>query len=139
MEVGRPPMSTMSWGQLVTQGITDADGFLLGRKTYDIFANYWPKVTDPNSPIATALNSRPKYVVSRSLERVAWNNWKRPVAHLSAAQALVVALLRQLFVRPVSEQNRRELRVDRPAVAQSFAGQQVEIARNIVPGLERVA
>jgi dihydrofolate reductase len=61
-------------GRLVTEGISDADGFLLGRKTYDIFASYWPKVTDPKNPIATALNSRPKYVVSRSLERVTWNN-----------------------------------------------------------------
>ena len=61
-------------GRLVTDGIADADGFLLGRKTYDIFAGYWPKVTDPSNPIATALNSRPKYVVSRSLERVTWNN-----------------------------------------------------------------
>lgn len=61
-------------GRLVTEGITDADGFLLGRKTYDIFANYWPKVTDPNNAIATALNSRPKYVVSRSLDRVTWKN-----------------------------------------------------------------
>ncbi|MFL5440641.1 MAG: dihydrofolate reductase family protein, partial [Myxococcales bacterium] len=52
-------------GRLVTEGIADADGFLLGRKTYDIFAAYWPKVTDPNNPIATALNARPKYVVSR--------------------------------------------------------------------------
>jgi dihydrofolate reductase len=59
-------------GRLVTEGIADADGFLLGRKTYDIFASYWPKVTDPNDPIATALNSRPKYVLSRSLERVTW-------------------------------------------------------------------
>ena len=63
-------------GRLVTEGFADADGFLLGRKTYDIFANYWPKVTDPGNPIATALNSRPKYVVSRSLERVTWNNSK---------------------------------------------------------------
>jgi dihydrofolate reductase len=61
-------------GRLVTQGFADADSFLLGRKTYDIFANYWPKVTDPNNSIATALNSRPKYVVSRSLEHIAWNN-----------------------------------------------------------------
>ena len=61
-------------GQRVTAGFADADGFLLGRKTYDIFAGYWPRITDPNNPIATALNSRPKYVVSRSLERVTWNN-----------------------------------------------------------------
>jgi dihydrofolate reductase len=61
-------------GRLVTEGIADADGFLLGRKTYDIFASYWPKVTDPNDPIAAALNTRPKYVLSRSLEHVTWNN-----------------------------------------------------------------
>jgi len=61
-------------GRLVAEGIADADGFLLGRKTYDIFAGYWPKVTQPEDPIAAALNSRPKYVVSRTLERVTWNN-----------------------------------------------------------------
>ena len=61
-------------GQRVIEGLADADGFLLGRKTYDIFAGYWPKITDPNDPIASALNSRPKYVVSRSLERITWNN-----------------------------------------------------------------
>jgi hypothetical protein len=73
--------------------ITDADGFLLGRRTYDIFAGYWPKVTDPNHPIATALNSRPKYVVSRSLDRVTWNN-------SSLIQGDVVAELRRLRQQP---------------------------------------
>jgi dihydrofolate reductase len=80
-------------GRVVTEGFADADGFLLGRKTYDIFANYWPKVTDPNNPIATALNSRPKYVVSRSLERVAWNN-------SSLIRGDVVAELRKLRQQP---------------------------------------
>ncbi|MBV8784360.1 MAG: dihydrofolate reductase family protein [Gammaproteobacteria bacterium] len=61
-------------GRLISEGFADADGFLLGRKTYDIFANYWPKITDPGHPIASALNSRPKYVVSRTLEHAAWNN-----------------------------------------------------------------
>lgn len=70
------PYSDEVGGRLVTEGIEDADAFLLGRKTYDIFSNYWPKVTDPKNPIASALNSLPKYVVSRSLERVAWNNSK---------------------------------------------------------------
>ena len=80
-------------GRLVTEGIGDADGFLLGRKTYDIFANYWPKVTDPNNPIATALNSRPKYVLSRSLERVTWNNSR-------LIKGDVVAELRKLRQQP---------------------------------------
>jgi dihydrofolate reductase len=80
-------------GRLITEGIADADGFLLGRKTYDIFANYWPKVTDPNNPIATALNSRPKYVMSRSLERVTWNNSR-------LIKGDVVAELRKLRQQP---------------------------------------
>src|SRR5215470_2645736 len=80
-------------GRLVTEGFDDADGFLLGRKTYDIFANFWPKVTDPTNVIATALNARPKYVVSRSLERVTWNN-------SSLIKGDVVAELRKLRQQP---------------------------------------
>ena len=80
-------------GRLVTQGFADADSFLLGRKTYDIFANYWPKITDPDNAIATALNSRPKHVVSRSLERVSWNN-------ASLIKGDVVAELQKLRAQP---------------------------------------
>jgi dihydrofolate reductase len=87
------PYADEVMGRLVTEGFTDADGFLLGRKTYDIFASYWPKITDPNNPIATALNSRPKYVVSRSLERVTWNN-------SSLIQGDVVAEVRKLRQQP---------------------------------------
>ena len=68
------PYSDPVMRRLVTDGLADADAFLLGRKTYDIFSRYWPKITDPDNPIATALNARPKYVVSRTLEHVAWNN-----------------------------------------------------------------
>jgi dihydrofolate reductase len=80
-------------GRLIVEGIAAADGFLLGRKTYDIFAGYWPKITDPNNPIATALNSRPKYVVSRGLERVTWNN-------SSLIKGDVVDALRKLRQQP---------------------------------------
>ena len=45
---------------------------LLGRKTYEIFAAYWPKAKD--NPGADGLNKAKKYVVSRTLRKLDWNN-----------------------------------------------------------------
>lgn len=47
-----------------------AGAYLLGRKTYEIFAASWPNSSDPAEP----LNVRPKYVASRTLATVDWNN-----------------------------------------------------------------
>ncbi len=54
-------------GGFVLELNNHASAFLFGRRTFDIFRGYWPDQTDPANPIATAINSRPKYVVSRSL------------------------------------------------------------------------
>jgi dihydrofolate reductase len=51
-----------------------AGHLLLGRRTYDIFAAYWPRVTDQNNPIAAKLNAMPKYVASRSRNSLQWHN-----------------------------------------------------------------
>ena len=60
--------------EIMTAWTKRAGAFLLGRKTYEIFAGSWPKATDPADEIATALNTRPKFVASRTLDRVTWNN-----------------------------------------------------------------
>jgi dihydrofolate reductase len=66
------PYADEDFGAAMTGWFTGADAFLLGRKTYDIFAGYWPKVTDPADPIASRLNGLPKYVVSASQRTLGW-------------------------------------------------------------------
>jgi dihydrofolate reductase len=52
-----------------------ADAFLFGRRTYDIFAGSWGAWPDPgDSPIWTALHTRPKYVASTQLAEPRWSN-----------------------------------------------------------------
>ncbi len=60
--------------KIVMGGLQEAGGFLLGRRTFDIFAAYWPKQPD-DDPIAALINPKPKYVASRTLQNpLEWNN-----------------------------------------------------------------
>ena len=47
---------------------------LLGRKTYEIFAAYWPYVNSSENPFAAKLNNAKKYVASKTLTKLDWNN-----------------------------------------------------------------
>jgi len=64
------------WDDMMGQAMGDIFArkpeLLLGRKTYDIFAGYWPLHED--EPGADNLNLAKKYVVSRTLDRVDWQN-----------------------------------------------------------------
>src|SRR5213082_1328221 len=64
------PLIDEESGSLITRDIQRMDALLLGRKTYDIFAAYWPKAT---GDIADKLNNVPKFVASRSRRKLEWN------------------------------------------------------------------
>lgn len=64
------------WDDVIGQAMGDSMGkpfdLLLGRKTYEIFAAYWPHATAEEG--ADALNNARKYVVSTTLDRAEWQN-----------------------------------------------------------------
>jgi dihydrofolate reductase len=80
-----------------------ASAFLLGRRTFDIFRGFWPDQTDPANPIATAINSLPKYVVSNTLGEAAatWRGEHPDSARLVTGD--VVASIRALKDEPGDE------------------------------------
>jgi dihydrofolate reductase len=59
-------------GQVIGEIVAREFGLLLGRRTYEIFAGYWPHHGD--NPIGRAFNGATKYVVTRSLNRLHWQN-----------------------------------------------------------------
>jgi len=61
-----------SW---VVENLTQAGGYLLGRRTYENFAGHWPNASAEEQVIAQPLNTRPKYVASTTLEEpLTWQN-----------------------------------------------------------------
>jgi dihydrofolate reductase len=74
-----------------------ADGFLFGRRTYQIFAGSWGTIAEMRAqPIGVALNEKPKYVASTTLTDPQWMDTTILSGDISAA-------IRELKAKPKGE------------------------------------
>ncbi len=66
------PYFSEDMGDVISEQFGNAECFLLGRRTYEIFAASWPNFPDQDDPVASKLNILPKYVVSTTMENADW-------------------------------------------------------------------
>ena len=81
-------------GTVMDEIFQRADAFLFGRRTYEIFAGSWGTWKDPgDSPIWTALDTKPKYVASTTLTKPRW-------ANTTVLSGDLLAAIRELKAKP---------------------------------------
>lgn len=79
------PLGGEDTGEQIMAGIRATDALLLGRRTYDIFASYWPHHLDgPEGEIGQKFDGIPKYVASRGEPQLSWRNSQLIGADLAA-------------------------------------------------------
>lgn len=87
------PYFSSDMGGMIDDAFGKADCILLGRRTYEIFANSWPNYPDKDDPVASTLNALPKYVVSSTLKEAEWE----PTTIISGDVAGEVAELKERY------------------------------------------
>jgi len=92
-----PPLLDDEASTFIGQAFQRADAFLLGRRTYEIFAGSWGAGMDPGNPVGDALNTRPKYVASTTLTDPQW-------ANTTVLSGDVAAAIGELRAQPGGEQ-----------------------------------
>lgn len=68
------PFQTEEMGEITERQTRATEAYLLGRVTYEMFAGFWPTMTNNEFGVADKWNSAPKYVVSTTLQKADWNN-----------------------------------------------------------------
>ena len=85
-----------SFGREQLQLIDSIDTILLGRMTYRMFSEYWPKVTEGDEKIfAEKMNATPKVVFSKELDRAPWGDWDEAKVGKDSAAGEVARLKQQ--------------------------------------------
>ena len=79
-----------TFGEIVTSWFARAGAVLFGRTTFELMRGFWPDVDTADDPVAAALNSLPKYVVSNTLTEAGWE----PTTILSGEPVEAVAQLK---------------------------------------------
>jgi dihydrofolate reductase len=69
------PYFNEEMGAAIEGAMSSTGAFLLGRRTYQEFAEFWPNQS-ADEPFAEVMNGMPKYVASTTLDEVAWQNSK---------------------------------------------------------------
>ena len=82
---------------VISEHFGQADCFLLGRRTYEIFAASWPNFPDKDDPVASRLNTLPKYVVSTTLADTQW----QPTTIIRGDLAAEVTKLKDRYEREI--------------------------------------
>lgn len=87
-------------GRQIMAGMATLDALMLGRRTYDIFAGYWPQHTEgPEGEIGQLFDRVPKYVASRDANiRLDWRGSARIGGDLDAEIARLRAQHRDVHV-----------------------------------------
>ncbi len=93
------PLIDEADGAQIAAGIQAMDALLLGRRTYDIFAGYWPHHLDgQDDDIANKFNAIPKYVASRGAPELAWRDSHLLGRDLAAELAVLRERHREIHV-----------------------------------------
>jgi dihydrofolate reductase len=87
------PYFSDDMGDVIGGAFANAECFLLGRRTYEIFAASWPKFPDKDDPVASRLNTLPKYVVSTTLFNPEWG----PTTVIGGDVAVAVGKLKEQY------------------------------------------
>jgi dihydrofolate reductase len=77
--IDNPGRWSMPWfgkdsGEVIGEIMNGSDALLMGRRTYEGFAEAWPKAEEAGADGAVEMNSMPKYVVTSTLEKAEWTN-----------------------------------------------------------------